>query len=130
VIRAKFNFNPRVVGKNIDQVVIIVQQKVAMQLLEGIVNMNPVKSGRSRGNWQVTIGQAATGELGGEEGPWPAAQEAINAGAAVVSSITTLGAIYLTNNVPYITELEKGTSKQAPQGMVQVTLDRIGAQFR
>lgn len=129
MIRAKFKFNPRVVADNIDHVVILVQQKVAMQLLEGIVNMNPVLTGRSRGNWQVTFGSPAIGEVGGEEGPWPSAQDAINNGAAVVGSITTLGAIYLTNNVPYITELEKGTSKQAPQGMVQVTLDRVGAQF-
>lgn len=129
MIRAKFNFNPRKVAQDIDEVVILVQKKVAMQLLEGIVNMNPVRSGRSRGNWQVTIGQSASGELGGDKGPWPSAQEAINNGSAVVSSVTTLGAIYLTNNVPYITELEKGTSTQAPQGMVQVTLDRIGAQF-
>lgn len=130
MIKARFSFNPRKVAQNLDHIVILVQQKVSMQLLEGVVNMNPVLTGRSRGNWQTTLGSPSTGELGGATGPWPSAQEAINAGAAVVSNITELGAIYLTNNVPYITELEKGTSTQAPQGMVQVTLDRVGAQFR
>jgi len=129
MIRARFKFNPRKVADDLDRVVILVQKKVAMQLLEGVVNMNPVLTGRSRGNWQVTIGAAATGEIGGETGPWSSAQEVINNGAAVVDTMNVLGAIYLTNNVPYITELEKGSSTQAPQGMVQVTLDRVGAQF-
>lgn len=126
MIRAKFSFNPRAVAKDLDNVVILVQQSVGMQLLRGIVNMHPVLTGRARGNWQVTFGAAASGELD----PWPSsAQEVIDRGQAVVDSITTLGAVYLTNNVPYISELEKGSSTQAPQGMVQVTLDRVGAQF-
>jgi hypothetical protein len=127
LIRAKFKFNPRVVKANIDQLVIRVQQKIAFQLLEGIINMNPVLTGRARGNWQVSIGSPSETIMMTN---WPSAGEAIQRGAATISSLTTLGAIYLVNNLPYIVPLEQGTSKQAPQGMVQVTLDRVSSQFR
>lgn len=32
---------------------------------------------------------------------------------------------YLANNVPYIMNLEEGTSKQAPEGMVRKNMDRV-----
>lgn len=127
MIKARFKFNPRATEKAIDEVVVVVQQRIALQLLEGVVNMTPVLTGRARGNWQVTIGAPTTTQLNVEDkdgGPTK------TAGEAVIQSITTLGAVYLTNNLPYITELEKGTSTKAPQGMVRVTLDRVGAQFR
>lgn len=126
MIRAKFKFDTRRVAKNIDRLVILVQQKVALQLLTGVVNMTPVLTGRARGNWQVTIGApttAAVERTDKDGGP------TISEGSATIQSITTLGTIYLTNNLPYIVELEKGSSKQAPQGMVQVTLDRVSSQF-
>ena len=127
MIRAKFRINLPQVAKNLDHVVVLVQQKVALQLLEGIVNMNPVLTGRSRGNWYVTIG-APSSEYD-EQGFPTSAEATVQRGRGVVETITTLGTVYITNNTPYITELEKGTSTQAPQGMVQVTLDRVGAQF-
>lgn len=127
MIRARFKLNMSKVSDRIDHVVILVQQKVAMQLLRGIVNMNPVLSGRSRGNWYVTIGASTAAYQ--EEGYATSPEQVIQRGQDVVNQVTTLGAIYITNNTPYILELEKGTSTQAPQGMVQVTLDRIGAQF-
>lgn len=128
MIRAKFKFNPRVVGKQIDQVIILVQKKVAFQLLEGIVNMTPVDTGRARGNWMVTIGSPST-EVKTETYDKVGAGT-IAAGRSTIESLTTLGAIYLTNNLPYILPLENGSSKQAPGGMVQVTLDRVASQFR
>ena len=127
MIRANFKFSLPKLEKQIDEVVIQVQKVVALQILTGVVNMTPVRTGRARGNWQVTIGQPSdaysetkTDKEGGST---------ISAGRGVIESITTLGAVYLTNNVPYIIPLETGSSTQAPQGMVQVTLDRVAAQF-
>ncbi len=108
--------------------VVLVQKKLAFQILEGIVNMTPVDTGRARGNWQVTIGapSAAVDENRFDK----AGGGTISAGAAVISSLTDLGAIYITNNLPYILPLERGHSqRQAPSGMVQVTLDRVSAQL-
>lgn len=127
MIRARFKINTARVSKDIDRFVTLIQQKIALQILEGVVNMNPVLSGRSRGNWYATIG-APSGQYD-EAGYASSAQEVVDRGTAVISALAVLGAVYITNNTPYINELEKGSSKQAPQGMVQVTLDRLGAQF-
>lgn len=128
MIRAKFKLNLPKMEKRIDHVILAIQKKVAMQLLEGIVNMTPVKTGRARGNWQVALGAPGTTVL--QEAFDPAGQATIEAGSATIQSLTTLGAIYLTNNLPYILPLEQGSSKQAPSGMVQVNLDRVASQFR
>jgi hypothetical protein len=41
-------------------------------------------------------------------------------GVGGVGSIPTV--FYITNNVPYIDRLERGSSKQQPSGMVRVTV--------
>lgn len=128
MIRARFRVNTRRVAKGIEEKVLLVQKKIAFQLLEGIVNMTPVDTGRARANWQVTIGTPTLAHS------WESYDKpgdgTISSGSAVISSLRTLGTIYLTNNLPYILSLEKGHSqRQAPQGMVQVTLDRVSAQF-
>ncbi len=33
--------------------------------------------------------------------------------------------IYITNNLPYISKLENGSSKQAPNGMVNLTMNEV-----
>ena len=126
MIRTTFKINTAKVAQNLDHLVVLVQQKIALQILEGVVNMNPVLTGRSRGNWQVTIGSPASSEINVTDKDGGAT---ITSGSQIIQTITELGAVYITNNVPYIIELEKGTSTQAPQGMVQVTLDRLGSQF-
>lgn len=127
MIRAHFRINTNRVRENIEKKVILVQKKIAFQLLGGIVDMCPVDTGRARGNWQVTLG-APVSDFDWERKDKDGGPTKI-AGNATIQSITTLGTIYLTNNLPYILALEKGHSRQAPAGMVQVTLDRVGAQF-
>ena len=126
-----------------------VRKNYAFALYSSIVRKTPVgdldfdeDSGRARGNWQVTLNKPAEGEVkdrrktpkGKETMPNPQGDESI----------------FITNNVPYITTLENGGyenpvekgsrtrkginparyekksqggfSKQAPQGMVGVTL--------
>ncbi len=128
MIRARFNFNPKTVAARIRQDVVTVQKRIALQLLDGFVNMTPVDTGRARGNWQVTIGSPSLSvhenRYDKDGGP------TISTGSATIQSLSTLGAIYLTNNLPYILALENGSSqRQAPAGMVQVTLDRVASQY-
>ena len=133
-----------------------VRKNYAFALYSSIVRKTPVgdpdfdeDSGRARGNWQVTLNKPATGEVkdrrktpkGKESIPKPQGDESI----------------FITNNVPYITKLEYGGypspvdkgshtkkgvkpsryeiksqggfSKQAPEGMVGVTLANNEAIF-
>lgn len=92
-----------------------------LELFSGVIKATPVDTGRARGNWQTTVGTPARGRLERED---KSGSEAI----AEVEAKTPEGAgqvTMLTNNLPYIDELEFGSSKQAPQGMVRTNLARV-----
>jgi len=82
----------------------------------------PVDTGWARANWIPNIGspvgQPAGSRQQAEGGSVPGDSAA---GAAKVATSYTVsqGAVHITNNVPYILELNEGSSKQAPKGFVQ-----------
>lgn len=75
--------------------------------------------GRFRGNWQFSIDSPADGELDAVD---PSGNSAVAALKAQVSGLTIGQTAYIVNNLPYAIPLEYGHSKQAPHGMVRVTL--------
>ncbi|WP_312964599.1 hypothetical protein [Stutzerimonas kunmingensis] len=90
-----------------------------LELFSGVIKATPVKTGRARGNWQTSVGAPVNGEIA-REGDAPALAE--------VEAKTPQGAgqvTYLSNNLPYIDELENGSSTQAPEGMVRKNMDRV-----
>jgi len=75
--------------------------------------------GRFRANWQVSIGAPMKGvlDLVDKDG------SATIAAHAGVIGISKAGQIqYLVNNLPYAKRLEEGWSRQAPHGMVVLTV--------
>lgn len=104
----------------------IIMQKVAMQVLTGVVLKTPVDTGRARGGWQLDIGDySGTPERLDPTGAAVFADAARKLGALKFGERVVIG-----NNVHYITYLEEGSSKQAPQGMVAITLAEVAGQFR
>lgn len=103
------------------------QQAIAMQALPGVVQKTPVDIGRAKGNWQTTLSTPADGETARED---KGGNATISAGSAVIERLEFAGTVWLSNNLPYIGALEDGSSGQAPNGMVRVTLGEIEAQFR
>lgn len=98
-----------------------IARTATLELFSGVIKATPVDTGRARGNWQTTVGAPAKGRLERED---KSGSEAI----AEVEAKTPEGAgqvTMLTNNLPYIDELEFGSSKQAPQGMVRTNLTRL-----
>lgn len=75
--------------------------------------------GRFRGNWQFSIDTPADGELDTID---PSGNATLAALRAQVSGLTIGQTAYIVNNLPYAIPLEYGHSKQAPHGMVRVTL--------
>jgi hypothetical protein len=97
------------------------QQRISLDLLRRIVFKNPVDTGRSRGNWQTTVGASNDSEI--------EPQDPIAAGTIVVAGAQPYGVITLFNNVKYIKALENGSSQQAPLGMVKVSIAETNLQF-
>ncbi|ASY62526.1 Phage protein [Sinorhizobium sojae CCBAU 05684] len=110
-----------------DDAVQQVVQKVALQALRGVVMKSPVDTGRFRGNWTVSVDAKdtsitdATDKGGGET---------IAKGAALIAALPPYRTVWISNNLPYARRLETGWSKQAPAGVVALTIAEIESQFR
>lgn len=86
-----------------------------------LVPATPVDTGFARANWRPSINAPATSPLSFLD----------PSGAATIGQIVTVGkrwrigdTAYITNQAPYIGELNQGSSPQAPAGFVGESVDR------
>ena len=77
----------------------------------------PVDTGHARANWVPSIGQPHSGEVQGD------GAHAAGVGQ-VVGYTLDRGPLFVSNNVPYIQQLNYGHSKQAPALFVESAVDR------
>jgi len=90
--------------------------------VNGLVAGRGYVGGRFRGNWQFSIDTPADGVLDQID---PSGNVSIAVLRTQVQSLTIGQTAYLVNNLPYAVPLEYGHSKQAPGGMVRITLVRF-----
>ena len=120
-------------GGNVDKIV----RKVCLDLSSSIVLKTPVDTGRARANWQMTIGQPASGTV---ETVDKRGRSTIAAGRDAVKQAPG-NVFWITNNLPYISVLEYGLyndgpnttggfSKQAPNGMVRISIRELNSALR
>lgn len=96
-------------------------RKIAMSVFREVILMSPVDKGTFRGNWQVAINSIPQGTIELDD---PSGTIAMSKADAAALQLKVGQAIYLVNNLPYARALEYGHSKQAPSGMVRVTVRR------
>lgn len=101
-------------------------KSTVLEMHASMVRMSPVDTGRFRASWSIGVGAP---------GPLPAG---LRFDAASVAALQVRGdladwqpgqTIYVTNPMPYGPKLENGWSKQAPAGMVRVTIADFRARF-
>ena len=107
-----------------------VQKSFAFKLYSGIVQKTPVDTGRARGNWNVEVGKDDTSTSERKTQQYHSKDD--------MPDPNDDESIFISNNLPYIYKLEyggygkdgksngsktvDGFSRQAPSGMVGVTL--------
>ena len=74
---------------------------IAEEMFRKIVDRTPVKSGYAKSRWQVEVDKDSDGFVNAE----------------------------ITNDAPYIIFLEMGSSDQAPNGMVAITLAEMEMKY-
>lgn len=74
--------------------------------------------GRFRANWQYRFGSIASGEIDKTD---PSGKTSIASMQKVFQS-PAAGIHFIANNLPYAKRLEQGWSRQAPSGMVALTV--------
>ena len=101
-------------------------QKLAFDAFAGLLGRTPVDTGRARASWRVGINRVnasvaperkrSSREVG--QGPATKTEISDQLKAAQVKFGQT---VHITNNLSYIEKLEKGSSRQAPAGMLEIT---------
>ena len=86
---------------------------IKLEVFTGVIDDTRVDTGRLKGNWQTSTEAPAEGELDRDD------KEGSQAKEDVVSTITSSGIEYLTNNLPYAEVYEE------KDGMVAKNLARV-----
>lgn len=131
---AQFSRNIRSLGSRIENSGTRLVKATSIRALRSLVDNTPVDKGVARSNWRVGIGAPTRVVIGAYApgrklgiGERTNASAAISAGRARINSIksTSRGletAIYISNAVPYIGDLNNGSSKQVGAGFVERAL--------
>jgi hypothetical protein len=123
----KFNKEIDNFARMIPDKAILMQKKIVLEALRRLVMKTPVDTGHARMNWQVTIGKPANGEI---EGYDKEGKKTIARGLAAIKDLSAYKVVWISNNVTYIEFLEDGSSKQAPEGMLAVTVEELRMMFK
>ncbi len=119
-------------NKNVSKVIISLSeftqelvQRVALRITANLQEDTPVDTGWARSNWVPSIGDPYRGLAGSKEGDVvlidPSTSDLGKAQVATSYKLSD-GAIFISNNVPYIMALNEGHSSQAPQAFVQASI--------
>lgn len=103
---------------------------IALEVFRRVIKRTPVETGRARANWQTSIGKPdyTITEQSDKSG-----DGAISRALAVLSKRKGDAPAFLANSLPYVPKLEYGGysegprteggfSRQAPKGMVRITI--------
>lgn len=97
-------------------------QIVATEVGQSVINLTPVDTGRALSNWNAGI-NAPDDVYRETEDPLDSKTSARLAGE--FQSLKFGDTAYITNATPHVPFLEYGSSKQAPNGMIRITLARF-----
>ncbi len=117
----------RVVIGDLEAFATRIVKRIALNATANLIETTPVDTGWARANWVLEIGAPFRGTAGtreqAESGRIDASAQ--QSGIAAVATGYKLGPeIFLSNNVPYITRLNEGSSAQAPAAFVQAAILR------
>lgn len=119
---AIFTSDVEAFAKAIDVNMQTVMRSIALRLWTKITQRTPVDTGRARSNWALAEG-------GPSSLPPPLPGDSHTTVTPNVQFISGKGAIFITNNLGYVQYLEQGSSKQAPVGMVAISVAELEAEI-
>lgn len=106
---------------------LLIVRKVVIDAYSRIVDRTPVDTGRARASWQFGFNTEPGGKV--PEGDYKAMIAGIVAENVAKIEAAPAAVWYIANHLDYIEALEAGWSKQAPAGMVSLTLRELARQL-
>ena len=116
----------RVVVKSLNGFTQKLISRLTLNVTANLIEDTPIDTGWARANWVPSIGsprrKTAGTRAAAENGKIDHAPQA--AGSAAVAGYKLGPAVFVSNNVPYISDLNDGSSRQAPAAFVQSAILR------
>lgn len=123
-------FTVPVVMGDLNRVAERIVRQIVVNSVATLREVTPRDTSWARANWVPNIGAPRTDPLGsypgrgGHAGPQLQEQDTL-ATRVLLQYRLNMGAVYISNNVPYIGRLNEGSSGQAPAGFVQSAIARV-----
>ncbi len=132
----QFNLDVEKFAKEVNLDFRLLVKALAFRVFAGVVKRTPVDKGIARASWVIGVGGEATGGAAEVSGNSRGARGTAASGIAL-SRLASAGAqirpfslVVISNSVAYAARLESGSSRQAPRGMVAITLNEVISQVR
>ena len=116
----RFNVIAKGIEDNVDNLV----KNVALAIGSNVIADTPILTGQARRNWQTELNQMPESVLDMPESPSEGMDEALQILQQTVGQYKAGDTVHITNNVPYIKELNSGSSQQAPANFVETSIMR------
>ena len=98
-----------------------------LNIFKQILMRSPVDTGAFRASWSIGVNKkpdaVAKVAKGQKLSPSAASSKAMRKGSMAINLINLRDDVWVSNHLPYAEPLEKGHSKQAPDGVVRPVLD-------
>jgi len=109
-------------------------RQICMSIYRDVILGTPVDTGRAKNNWDLSMSTPSSsydpnaGEVGSKRGVMSGRSgiKFTSAGSKLEMNENRLTTVHITNNVPYIEDLEQGTSPQN-KGFVERAMRRAEA---
>lgn len=95
--------------------------RVALTFVATVAHGTPIKTGKAQGNWQVGIGKPMTRQI--HDPTRFGADRAVEVATNKLERYKGNANIHVSNVLPYIGALDRGHSKQAPAGFIDMAYD-------
>lgn len=121
----QFESNMRKRGQQVITSAAEAVKKVALVVDQRVVEATPVDTGKARSNWIASLNAPVTSTREPYSPGAGGSTAAANAAAAIQQASTVISTakpgdeVWLSNSVPYIGDLNNGSSTQAPENFVQ-----------
>lgn len=102
--------------------------RAGIAINQTVIIATPVDTGQARNNWQASIGRPITSTtLGAAD---TSGADRISANNIIIKTKPREIALWITNNLPYIGELNRGKSSQAPAGFIKLAIQAATRSLR
>lgn len=99
-------------------------QEIAEKIFSGIVERTPVDTGSLRASWRASLNSPDLSRTINRDRSTP-----LGPPIFTLHDIPLYSKVFISNSTPYVMPIEFGWSKQAPHGMVRVTMASLGIQL-